>query len=392
MGRIYQRKDNGQSTKYWYLDYEDHNGKRIRECTKTRDKATAKQILASREADVAKLRSGIIDPSQLATSQELRRPVAEHIEAMINSMQTQGRSETHIAKTERHIRTIAEYAGAKTLNGITAEKVEKFAVEQKAMGRSARTIQQKLTAIKQFTNWCVKTNRLPADPLRYVKKPSPKSDRRLKRRMILQEEWHWLIKATSNGAMMKGLSSEERCLLYRTAIATGFRANELAHIEVAMIHERYIALSAEYTKNRQVAKQYISKALSHDLRTFCKRESRKGKVFRLNDLNRLSDILRSDMAAAKALYVQDAVDDVEKSAREQSSFLAPRNEQKEELTFHSLRHTCGAWLLLANSPIMHVQKVMRHSTITLTIDTYGHLTPMIDESAGNILGNILDAA
>jgi len=40
---------------------------------------------------------------------------------------------------------------------------------------------------------------------------------------------------------------------------------------------------------------------------------------------------------------------------------------------------------------MHVQKVMRHSTITLTIDTYGHLTPMISESAGNILGRILDA-
>lgn len=93
----------------------------------------------------------------------------------------------------------------------------------------------------------------------------------------------------------------------------------------------------------------------------------------------------------KALYVEDAPSDAEKLSRQTSCFLSTRNDQGEEVTFHSLRHTCGAWLLLANSPIMHVQKVMRHSTITLTIDTYGHLTPMISESAGNILGRILDA-
>jgi len=149
---------------------------------------------------------------------------------MINSLQTQARSKTHIMKTERHIDAIINNSNVKTLSELTAEKVDSFAIEEKNQGKSARTIQQKLTAIKQFSNWCVKTNRLQVDPLKIVKKPSPQSDRRLKRR-ILEAEWPWLMRATGNGTTLRGLSGQERCLLYRTAVATGFRAKELSHIK-----------------------------------------------------------------------------------------------------------------------------------------------------------------
>ena len=51
------------------------------------------------------------------------------------------------------------------------------------------------------------------------------------------------------------------------------------------------------------------------------------------------------------------------------------DEQPSLLDFHSLRHTCGAWMAMANVRCKTVQTVMRHSTITLTMDTYGHLFP-----------------
>ncbi|NLE56957.1 MAG: tyrosine-type recombinase/integrase [Planctomycetes bacterium] len=47
----------------------------------------------------------------------------------------------------------------------------------------------------------------------------------------------------------------------------------------------------------------------------------------------------------------------------------------ERLDFHALRHTCGAWLALSGAHPKAVQAVMRHLTITLTMDTYGHLFP-----------------
>ena len=45
------------------------------------------------------------------------------------------------------------------------------------------------------------------------------------------------------------------------------------------------------------------------------------------------------------------------------------------IDFHALRHTCGAWLAMAGVHPKIVQTVMRHSSITLTMDTYGHLFP-----------------
>ena len=52
-----------------------------------------------------------------------------------------------------------------------------------------------------------------------------------------------------------------------------------------------------------------------------------------------------------------------------------RSHDGEHLDFHSLRHTCGAWLAMTGARPKAVQAVMRHSTITLTMDTYGHLFP-----------------
>ena len=51
------------------------------------------------------------------------------------------------------------------------------------------------------------------------------------------------------------------------------------------------------------------------------------------------------------------------------------NHEGEVLDFHALRHTCGAWMAMAGAHSKTVQTVMRHSTITLTMDTYGHLFP-----------------
>jgi integrase len=56
-------------------------------------------------------------------------------------------------------------------------------------------------------------------------------------------------------------------------------------------------------------------------------------------------------------------------------FLSPTNHEGETLDFHCLRHTCGAWLAMTGVHPKVVQTVMRHSAITLTMDSYGHLFP-----------------
>ena len=85
----------------------------------------------------------------------------------------------------------------------------------------------------------------------------------------------------------------------------------------------------------------------------------------------------------------------ERLRREQSDFLQAANHEGEKADFHSLRHTTGAWLALAGNHPKVVQTVMRHSTITLTMDTYGHLFPGQDAEAvaslPDIMGDGIDA-
>lgn len=44
-----------------------------------------------------------------------------------------------------------------------------------------------------------------------------------------------------------------------------------------------------------------------------------------------------------------------------------------KMRFHDLRHTCATNLLKAGVPLAHVSRILRHSGIRITADTYGHL-------------------
>ena len=98
-----------------------------------------------------------------------------------------------------------------------------YAADLLAKGKSARTVQAVLTAIKTFTRWLTRHGKLAADPLAGVAKPSPKTDRRHERRMLLPEEWDWLRATTEAGPFRYNMPGHERMLAYAVAIQTGLR-------------------------------------------------------------------------------------------------------------------------------------------------------------------------
>ncbi len=50
------------------------------------------------------------------------------------------------------------------------------------------------------------------------------------------------------------------------------------------------------------------------------------------------------------------------------------------LRFHDLRHTCAALLIAQGAHPRAIMERLGHSSITVTIDTYGHLFPALDEA------------
>ena len=101
-------------------------------------------------------------------------------------------------------------------------------------------------------------------------------------------------------------------------------------------------------------------------------------------------MFRADVADARQAWLKAAKRDAKESMRRvESDFLSEKNHEGEFLDFHSLRHTCGAWLAMAGAHPKAVQSVMRHSTIVLTMDTYGHLFPGQDAATVARLPNMM---
>ena len=376
MASVFKRKDGERYLAGFY----DHAGTYRTRSTRTTDKSAAKRIAAKWENAAALRREGVIDPRQEEMLSESQRSVELHLADYQAKLETGGSGERHVSRTLEMIRSIATKGEFTTAADISADGVNRFAAELKTTGRSARTIQSYLTAIKGFTGWLVSTGKLPSDPLATVQKPNPETDRRLERRMLRHEEWRWLRDATAAAEDRFGMSGAERVLLYETAIQTGLRSNELRSLTRGRLYltaeKPYITCKAGSTKNRKEARQYILTDLANRLRVHIATKAPKAPVFSLPADYEMAAMLRTDLDDARKAWLHEARHDPEEFAnREQSDFLNAKNHEGESLDFHALRHTCGGWLAMSGAHPKSIQSVMRHSSIVLTMDTYGHLIP-----------------
>ena len=376
MATVFKRSGKGK----WLASWVDHNGKRVTKSTLTTDKATAKRIANKHEADAALRRDGVIDPTLDAIGRESQRSIESHLADFESKLRAASRTEKHITSTIKFIRRIADFAGFNLATDISADGVNRYAGKLRDDGRSARTIQSHLNAIKAFTKWLAEHHKLPRNPLASVKTPNPKADRRRERRMILPEEWRRLEIALSNTQERHGMPGHERLLLYHTAIQTGLRSNEIRSLTRGQLYfdakPPYITCKAGSTKNRRDAQQYIQPELAADLKAHIATKAPKSLVFNLPHETHLARMLRKDLAIARKQWLQEAIKNPQEySNREQSDFLVDTNHEGEILDFHSLRHTCGAWLSMTGANPKTVQQIMRHQSITLTMDTYGHMFP-----------------
>jgi integrase len=61
----------------------------------------------------------------------------------------------------------------------------------------------------------------------------------------------------------------------------------------------------------------------------------------------------------------------------------------ETTPFHDLRHTCATLLLTKNVNPKVVSEMLGHATIAITLDTYSHVLPNMQESAAAAMEEVL---
>ena len=354
MGTIYKRVNGGK----YYGEYTDPRGKRVRRSTGTSIKSDAAKIVAVWEAEANLLSHGVHGVSKTTLSDL----VDEYISYLGNN------GDQHRELSEQRIRRVIDANGwdkPSQINQLGVETAVRGFVNltsNKNRPLSLRSQGHYIGSIKSFTRWLTRLRHaLVRDPLEALRKPAFDHGRVLVRRYLLHEEWKWLSKTPN-------------ALIYETAIQTGLRSNELRSLQPGHLNDDHVLLPAKFTKNKRNAKQWITKDLAQRL---------KGNLpFAMPAREEVATMLYADLAAAREAWI-------EAKGTKPEDFLLPVNNLGQVLDFHSLRHTCGAWLAVAGVNVKVIQSVMRHSTIVLTLDTYGHLMPGAESTAVQQLGELL---
>ena len=337
--------------KVWYYRYVNLHG-RLVERAGCPDKTVTMRLSAEAESRVALERAGLADPFEIHRG----RPIEDHVGEYIAFLESKGNTAKYVDLTATRLRAVVAGCGVARLGDLDAAKVSSWLSDRRAETMSAATSNYYLQAITGFARWLVKHGRMPANPLGPLSPMNTKTDRRHDRGTLSTDEFDALIRATMPAKPFRGLTGQDRTILYLVASYTGLRASELASLTPAGFRldtpNPTVHVLATITKNRTAATLPVQADLAERLRAYLVGRRADLPVWPGTWVERSAKMLRNDLERAGVAYQDD-----EGLYRD----------------FHSLRHRFGSELAKANVPPKVAQTLMRHSTITLTLDRYSHV-------------------
>ncbi len=356
-GTLFKRNGRGPWITSWY----DHAGKRRERSSRTTDKAAAERILAKHVADAALRREGVIDPKADQYARADRRMLSDHLIDFRADLIAKGNTHKHSNETYTLALRVAELGVIERIGGLTPSRVQAAVKAIRDTGRSLRTCNKALRAIKSFSRWLVRDHRFPSDALAYMKSYNADTDRKLERRALSDDELTRLFDVAEHGPTVRAMTGADRAMAYRLAAGTGFRVSELRSLKPTCfdldVQPPTVTVAAGYSKRRRQDVQPIRTDLAELLRPWLTNKRQDESVLPLPKLT--AEMIRFDLSAA-GIPCHDASGRV--------------------VDFHALRHTYISRLVSSGASVKIAQELARHSTPTLTIGRYAH-TRLYDLSA-----------
>ncbi len=365
--------------KKWYGQFTDAAGV-TRRVPLSANKEAARQMLAEAVKAAELEKAGVRDPF----APHRASPLAQHLDGYAASFADKGHTARQADQAVSRCRAVFDGCRFRTLTDLDAEEVEKWLARRRATpkgegGFGVQTSNHYLTAAKAFANWCVRTKRLPANPFLHLRRMNAEVDVRHRRRELTADEFAALVSAALTGAPIRGLSGPDRAMLYTVAGYTGLRASELASLTPASFAldaaPPVVTVAAAYSKHRREDKVPLHPELVAQLRGWLSGFARTAPLWPGNWAKHFeaSDLIKADLATARALWLAGGPTD-EHDGREGSDFLLYRDSGGRVADFHALRHTFVTNLVRAGVQPKDAKQLARHSTITLTMDRYAHVS------------------
>ena len=403
-----------EETRTYTAEYRDGEGIVREVATKCRDEDAARSILTKLERRSELVRANVITAAEDRIADHQSELFVDHLGDYLRSLQTKDVCAEYLVGTERLANRIANDCGFVRLADIELTAVERWLVDRKADGMSARTRNAHVQGIGGFCLWAVRNQRLASNPLARIAKADEASDRRRQRRSLTEPEllrlleiarWRPLaefgresipVEGTSKRSKWKkavlsfdtlhaaverarevlkdnpGFIAEqerlgrERALIYKTLVLTGLRKGELASLTVGQLEldgaTPYAVLNAADEKNRQGSSVPLRSDLAEDLRDWIS-DAPKAATLQIRRVIETSDSHRKVFRVPAGL-VRILNRDL------QAAGIAKRDERGRTVDVHALRHSFGTLLSKGGVSPRTAQAAMRHSKIDMTMNVY----------------------
>ena len=270
-----------------------------------------------------------------------------------HSLQTGGDTVAQVELTVGRCRRIVEGCRFAGWTDVSADAVSRYIENLRSKnGLSKRTANHYLRSIKHFCRWMVKQRRASGSPLAYLDCVSVETgDIRHGRRALEPDEIRRLLEKTATQPIRYSMTGPERVLLYRLAVETGLRRNELRSLKVSSFDFNgcTVTIEAQHTKNGKLAVLPLRANTAKELKRFVAGKLPNMQVFKVPSAT--AKMFKIDLKAAGIAYI---------------------DESGRYADFHSLRHTTGTLLASAGVHPKVAQTLMRHSDINLTMSRYTH--------------------
>lgn len=409
---IFKRKRGGTESKKYYCEFKDHLDT-VRRVALSTDKRASEEMARNLERLVAyrkakrpldgalfafvdgidhELRTalgewGIIDRLQTGAGIPLMvvkkvpsrngAPAFEitggHLAEYRASLQSRENSPHRILQVINRCRDIIKGCHFVSPSDIAAIKVERFLHSFRQEGRSAWTINGYQASFKAFCTWMVDAGIMSANPLFRLSSLNTAADRRHVRRALTDLEIARLISATESGGLEHGLTGHERALLYRLALGTGLRWNEiytLIRSDFSFTESPSVTINAQNAKNGKSEALPLRPELARDIQAYF-------------DANPALPSVRAFPNMWKKCGAIMLAKDLEAAGIE-------RKNGQGIVDFHALRHTFGTLLARAGVAPKIAMDLMRHSDVNLTMALYSHTVLQDRASALEKISSVAD--
>jgi integrase len=361
----------------WWIEYTGPQGGKER-AKGFRDKGATMGLAAKLEARARDVRAGIDTPRHEGPAH-----LADHLTAFREHLEAKGNGAPHVASVMHNVTAVITGLSLTTPATVDCPRITSWlAGERKRNGWSQANVNRYILFLRSFGRWLVQTGRARANPFEGLAQAKTNGVKTRERRRLADDELRRLIQAAKLSATpLLSLPGPDRARLYLMAAYTGLRIGTLSKLTPGAFAWRdglpvTVTAGGRIVKNKKPHTVPIHPSVAAELAEWLAARPTGRPTFPKGDWSeRGASLVAHDLAAARAAWIGEAADPVERARREAADVLNYRNSAGEVFDFHALRVQFISGLALAGVPLTAAQQLADHSTPSLTSNIYTRYAP-----------------